>query len=340
MTIPGIPSPALPYNSTVVVTGCSGFIGSHVADQTLSAGFKVRGVSRDARKNQWLKDYFDARHGAGKFELVSVPDLAADNAFVEVVKGASGFIHVAHDMSGAGDPCIAIPQSVNMALSALKTAAAAGLTRFVYTSSSFAVTQPKPNVAFSVCESTFNQEAVDAVAAKGAAAGGATVYSASKVAVERAMSAWKTESGASIVVNCVNPNGNLGPVLQPQHQGYPTTASWVKSLFAGEYEKLNRAPEHFIDVRDDAKLHVIALAHPGLQGRRLLGLVAPAPISRIVKILRGEFPERGFEDFEDDGVDRITNLMRDEVEGLLREAYGHEYTPLEESVRANARGLE
>lgn len=89
MTIPGISNPAIPYDSTVVVTGCTGFIGSHVADQTLAAGFKVRGVSRDADKNQWLKKYFDARHGEGRFELVSVPDLTAADAFGEVVEGKS-----------------------------------------------------------------------------------------------------------------------------------------------------------------------------------------------------------------------------------------------------------
>lgn len=87
MAIQGIPNPAIPYGSTVVVTGCSGFIGSHVADQTLAAGFKVRGTSRDASKNKWLQEYFDSKHGAGKFELVSVPDLTAPDAFAEAVKG-------------------------------------------------------------------------------------------------------------------------------------------------------------------------------------------------------------------------------------------------------------
>ncbi|KAF2633539.1 aldehyde reductase [Macroventuria anomochaeta] len=339
MTIPGIKNPAIPYGSTIVVTGCSGFIGSHVAEQVLAAGYKVRGTSRDAKKNKWLKDHFNNKHGEGKFELVSVPDLTAKDAFEDAVKGASGFIHVAHDMTGSGDPKIAIPHSVNMALSALKTSSSAGLKRFVYTSSSFAVTQPKPSVKFTVDESTFNEDAIRAVKEKGEAAGGATVYSASKVEVERALKKWKEKSKAEIVINCVNPNGNLGPVLSPSHQGYPTTAGWIKNLWDGNYAALKRPPEHFIDVRDDAKLHVIALAHPDLSGRRLLGMVAPAPISRIVEILRETYPERRFEDFKDEGTDEIVNAEKDAVEGLLREAYGHGYTSLEESVKANAKEL-
>lgn len=242
-------------------------------------------------------------------------------------------------MTGSGDPKIAIPHSVNMALSALKTASAAGLKRFVYTSSSFAVTQPKPSVKFTVDERTFNEDAIRVVKEKGADAGGASVYSASKVEVERAMKKWKEESKAEIVINCINPNGNLGPVLQTEHQGYPSTAGWTKNLFEGKYDQLKRPPEHFVNVVDDAKLHVIALAHPELSDRRLIGMTAPAPISRIVEILRGLYPDRKFEDFEDEGTDEITNAMKDEVEGLLREAYGHGYTDLEESIKQNAREL-
>lgn len=242
-------------------------------------------------------------------------------------------------MQGSGDPATAIPLAVNMALSALKSASKVGMQRFVYTSSSFAVTQPKPSVAFSVDESTFNEEAVQAVQQKGKGAGGATVYAASKVEVERAMQKWKDETKANIVINCVNPNGNLGPVLQPQHQGYPTTAGWVKNIWDGNYESLKRAPEHFIDVRDDAKLHVIALAHPSLVGRRLLGMVAPAPIDRIIQILRELYPQKEFKDFEVDGTDKIDNKEKGKVEDLLMEAYGHGYTRLEESVKANASEL-
>lgn len=253
--------------------------------------------------------------------------------------GATGFIHVAHDMLGSGDPSIAIPQAVNMALNALKSSSAAGLTRFVYTSSSFAVTQPRPNISFSVSEDTFNEAAIQAVKEKGEAAGGATVYSASKVEVEHAMKKWKDENQTNIVINCVNPNANLGPVLAPKHQGYPTTAGWTKNIWDGNYAALKRAPEHYINVVDDAKLHVIALAHPNLSGKRILAMAAPAPISEIVKILRKAYPERKLEDFEDNGMDLCENKEKTSVEALLREVYGHGYTSLEDSITANAREL-
>ncbi|KAF4551701.1 NAD dependent epimerase/dehydratase-like protein 1 [Elsinoe fawcettii] len=339
MTIPGIKNPAIPYGSLVVITGCSGFIGSHVTDQVLAAGYKVRGTSRDSKKNAWLKDYFNNKHGGSKFELVDVKDLAKEGAFDEAVQGAQGFIHVAHDMGGSSDPKVAIPYSVDMAVSALKASAKAGLKRFVYTSSSFAVTQPKPSTRFTVSESTFNEEALQKVRETGDKTEGATVYAASKVEVERALNAWKKENNASIVINSINPNANLGPVLQPQHQGYPTTAGWTKNIWDGKYDQLKRVPEHFINVVDDAKLHVIALSNPDLSGRRLLGMVAPSPVSKIVEILRKAYPDRKFDDFEDDGKELCVNAEADKVEAILKDAYGHGYTSLEDSVKASVADL-
>ncbi len=87
MTVPYIRGPVIPNGSTVVVTGCSGFIGSHVVDQVLTAGYRVRGTSRDANKHQWLKDCFDKKYGQGRFELATVPVQTEGNEFEEAVKG-------------------------------------------------------------------------------------------------------------------------------------------------------------------------------------------------------------------------------------------------------------
>jgi hypothetical protein len=92
-------------------------------------------------------------------------------------------------------------------------------------------------------------------------------------------------------------------------------------------------------VQDDAKLHVIALAHPDVRGKRILAMVAPAPVNKIVGILKKTYPDRQFEDFKDDGEDLCTNAEVGRVEALLKEAYGYGYTSLEESVRDNAREL-
>lgn len=72
---------------TILVTGVSGFVGSHVADQLLNAGYRVRGTTRDTTKSSWLVALFEGKYGIGKFELVSVPDLTLPGAFDLALKG-------------------------------------------------------------------------------------------------------------------------------------------------------------------------------------------------------------------------------------------------------------
>ena len=71
----------------VLVTGVNGFIASHIADQILLAGYKVRGTARTAAKAEHLKEYWDKKYGLGKVEIVEVPELGIKGAFDEVVKG-------------------------------------------------------------------------------------------------------------------------------------------------------------------------------------------------------------------------------------------------------------
>lgn len=77
----------VPPGSTVLVTGVNGYIGSHVADQLLLAGYKVRGTARDAFKAKWAQEFFDKRYGAGKFESVVVPNMNVEGAYDEATKG-------------------------------------------------------------------------------------------------------------------------------------------------------------------------------------------------------------------------------------------------------------
>jgi nucleoside-diphosphate-sugar epimerase len=50
---------ALPKGSTILVTGASGFIGSHVVQEALHAGYKVVGTARSEEKAQNTKKIFN-----------------------------------------------------------------------------------------------------------------------------------------------------------------------------------------------------------------------------------------------------------------------------------------
>ncbi|KAL9008663.1 MAG: hypothetical protein Q9173_006235 [Seirophora scorigena] len=143
--------PAIPIGSLVLVTGISGCIGSHVADQLLQAGYRERGTVRDE------------------------------------IKGVSGVAHVASDVTFAPDPNKVIPGVIAAAISAASAAAKqASGKRFVYTSSSAAITNAKPNVEHSISASQWNDVAVvDAWAPPPYTPDrGLSVYAASKVQAE------------------------------------------------------------------------------------------------------------------------------------------------------------
>lgn len=87
MAMHGIKTPAVPFGSLVVVSGVSGLIGSHVADQALAAGYKVRGTTRSVAKNAWVADYFQRKYGAESFGLIEVSDMEAEGAFEDATRG-------------------------------------------------------------------------------------------------------------------------------------------------------------------------------------------------------------------------------------------------------------
>jgi nucleoside-diphosphate-sugar epimerase len=87
MSSQSAPKSALAPGSLVLITGISGLIGAHVANQALAAGYKVRGTTRDVKRNAWLQELYDKRYGAGKLELVEMKDMTSEAAFEEVMKG-------------------------------------------------------------------------------------------------------------------------------------------------------------------------------------------------------------------------------------------------------------
>ncbi|KAI6856737.1 hypothetical protein KC334_g22200, partial [Hortaea werneckii] len=147
----------IPKGSTVLVTGVTGFIASHVADQLLQAGYNVRGTSRSKDKADWMIQLFGSKYGQNRFEVYEVPDMMADTAFDESVKGVAGIAHLASILSFSNNPDEVIPPTVKGTLNILKSASKEpSIKSVVYTSSSTAVLLPEADKEITVTKDTWN----------------------------------------------------------------------------------------------------------------------------------------------------------------------------------------
>ena len=79
--------PVIAPGSLILVTGANGYVASHVVDQLLEAGYKVRDTVRDPKKSSWMHERFNEKYGSGNFEIVVVEEMTAPDAFDEATKG-------------------------------------------------------------------------------------------------------------------------------------------------------------------------------------------------------------------------------------------------------------
>lgn len=107
-----------------------------------------------------------------------------------------------------------------------------------------------------------------------------------------------------------------------------------------DYESLRGTPpQHFINVQDDARLHIIGLAHPSVQNERIFAITGPVNLNDIIDVLRKIQPQKKLEDFPNHERDLSTFEAAQRAEMLHKEAYGTGFIDLEKSVRDNASDL-
>lgn len=332
---------AIPRGSLVVVSGANGYIASHVVDQLLLAGYRVRGTVRSAERAAWLQPFFDGRYGPDKFSLFEVPDMAAPGAFDEAVRDAAGFCHVATPVMQAFDPNASVHVVVDGTLNALRAAAgSASVRRVVLTSSSTAAASPQPGRRFPINSDTWNDEAEKRAWAPPPYEGlqrRLDVYAAGKKRAEEAAWEFVRREKPGFVLNAVLPNANMGPVLSTEHQGYPSTAGWIRALWDGfrGHEDLRFNPsQYYTNVQDNARVHVAALIYEDVAGERLFAFAHPYTWNDILAVFRKLYPQRKFiDDIPDLGED-LSEVANERAEELLKRFGLPGWTSLEDSVKA------
>ncbi|PHH81424.1 hypothetical protein CDD82_814 [Ophiocordyceps australis] len=281
---------AIPQGSLVLVTGVNGYIASHVALQLLERGFRVRGTVRHGYKADYMHAVFDDRFGPGVFETLVVAEMSLPGAFDEAVQGCSAVMHVASDLTLNPDPNKVIPVVLSGVHNALSAASRCpSIKRFVYTSSSAAITAPIANAKFHIDATMWNQADVDLALAPPPYTEHRrlAVYAASKTLAEKACWDFMHSEKPAFVLNTVLPNCNIGKILS-KHQP-ASTGGWYKKMWDGDTEILkllwNFPPQHYVNVTDTALLHMAALLEEDVVGERLLAFAGPFNWNDTVELL-------------------------------------------------------
>ena len=266
--------------STVLVTGGSGFIASHLILQLLAAGHRVRTTVRSLKRECDVHAMLK-QGGTEPCDGLSfiAADLEIDAGWPGAVDGCEYVLHVASPFPATTpkheDELISPARAG--ALRVLRASRDAGVKRVVLTSSFAAIGYgQRPR------ETPFDE--TDWTDPDGA---GVSAYAKSKTLAERAAWDFIAGEGGGLELSVVNPVGVFGPVLGPD---YSTSIILIKRMMDG-IPGCPRICLGVVDVRDVAQLHLCAMSSPAAKGERFLAVAGDfmwiRDIARVLKARMG-----------------------------------------------------
>ncbi|WP_435417837.1 NAD-dependent epimerase/dehydratase family protein [Parerythrobacter aurantius] len=264
--------------NTVLVTGGTGFIGGELIKQLLAKGWTVHTTVRNTAKSEaGLRQRF----GNPPAERLKVfqAELLSDDGWAEAVAGCTHVAHVASPVSDSvpdHEDELIVPAREGT-LRALRFAKAAGVRRFVQTSSIAAIAYGRGGKEYTSTEADWTDlNSPDTNA-----------YAKSKTIAEREARKFIETEGGDMEFVSVNPVLVLGPV---DSGDFSPSVTPITMLLGG---KVPMAPDigfGVVDLRDVADLHVRCLETPGIAGERFIASGRFLKMIEIANILRAGLP--------------------------------------------------
>ncbi len=258
--------------NTILVSGGSGYIAGYLIRQLIAQGWRVRTTVRSLAREDTVRKLLAVDNKRLSFFAA---DLNADAGWAEAMAGCSHVAHVASPLP-AGVPKNAdelIVPARDGALRALRAAKAAGVKRFVMTSSVAAVAYGRGRGVHHFTEADWTDPQRP----------GISPYIQSKTIAERAARDWVAREGGAIEFCTINPSVVLGPVWS---RDYSASVVIVKKLLDGSLAACPDIGFGVVDVRDVADLHLRALKAPGMAGERFIASGRFMKLREIAEVLR------------------------------------------------------
>jgi len=252
---------------TALVTGGSGYIAGFLIRQLIANGWTVNTTVRSLRREPEVRGWLDVDDDRLRFFAA---DLENDVGWADAMAGCSHVAHVASPfpLGVPKHPDELIIPAREGALRALRLAKAAGVRRFVLTSSMAAIAygHGKGRDLYNEADWT-NLDNPDVM-----------LYPRSKTVAERAARDWVAAEGGDMEFASVNPAAVFGPLLSDD---LSTSIELVKQLLEGKVPMCPDIGFGIIDVRDVADLHYRALIAPGIRDERY---VCSGPFLKMIDV--------------------------------------------------------
>jgi dihydroflavonol-4-reductase len=299
-------------NRKVLVTGVTGFLGSHTAIQLLNKGYEVIGTVRAKNRIDSIKevivDHTDQVHKL----TFAVADLSDKGVWNELTQAVDFVQHVAspfpRELPKHEDELI-IPAKYG-ALNILEAAATNHVKRVVMTSSLAAVAYGKSTDELN---QVFNENNWTDINRKK----DITPYLKSKTIAEKAAWNFIRNNPTDLELVTVCPGAILGPVLE---KDFGTSANIVISLLNGSYPALPKIGFDVVDVRSVADLLIRAMEMPQAAGNRYIAASEYLTMKDVSDFLKEHYPKRKIPTSEfPNFVSKVIAMFRPELKPVLLE---------------------
>jgi dihydroflavonol-4-reductase len=271
-------------NKRVLLTGITGFLGSHTAIQLLNKGYEVVGTLLNKDRTNSIQEII-GKHTTNINNLTfEEADLNDRNIWQQLTKNIDYVQHIASPFPRIlpkHEDDLIVPAKEGT-LNILKAAAANNVKRVVMVSSLAAVVYGKTK---NELDKVFNEnDWTDETNKKDT-----TPYFRSKAIAEKAAWEFIKQNNSGLELTTVLPGGILGTVLE---KDFGTSANIVIKMLDGSSPALPKIGFDIVDVRSVADLLIRAMEMPQAAGQRYIASSGYLTFKEIALILKQHYPNR------------------------------------------------